>query len=243
MGFLERHPLLIKLFLRPLANFPIISKKLMVIPRAFMGATAFEIHDVDLKNGRISIGGVDEVMTGSKLIHFMHTVIASSVGEEEKNRIMYELGRNTCLWEVSEAIKHGKWAPSVLVPLIFNSRILDELETNPAMALFFQRTMNKMTHIISNEGGWGQLEFDFTSRPMKVMLTNSQEAGWIGKSDKPVCWYFTGIVAGYGSAISGEALTAREVACAATGAPKCVFELTRPAKNQVPPGNKNAQPT
>ena len=74
------------------------------------------------------------------------------------------------------------------------------------------------------------LEFDFASNPMKVMLTNSQEARWMGKSDKPVCWYFTGIVAGYGSAISGEALTAREVACAATGAPKCVFELIRPGK-------------
>jgi predicted hydrocarbon binding protein len=233
MGFLERHPILIRIFLRPLANFPFISKKMMVIPRAFMGATAFEIHDVDLKNGRIAIGGVDEVITGSKLIHLMHTVIASSVGDDEKNRIMYELGEKTCRWEVSEAIKHGKWAPSVLMPLIFNSRILDEIQNDPAMALFFHRTMNMMTRIISNEGGWGLLEFDFNSNPMKVMLTNSQEARWIGKSDKPVCWYFAGIVAGYGSAISGEALTAREIACSAAGAPKCVFELIRPAKEDV----------
>jgi len=38
--FLERHPLLVRLFLKPVANAPYLSKKLMVLPGAYMGATA-----------------------------------------------------------------------------------------------------------------------------------------------------------------------------------------------------------
>ena len=57
MEFLEAHPRLVRLFLRPVSRLPLLSQKLMVLPRAFMGSTAFEIHDVDLERGRIGIGG------------------------------------------------------------------------------------------------------------------------------------------------------------------------------------------
>jgi predicted hydrocarbon binding protein len=62
---------------------------------------------------------------------------------------------------------------------------------------------------------------------MRVLLSNSQEASWLGPCDKPVCHLYTGIVAGYASAISGEELRAHEVECKAMGAPKCVFEIDR----------------
>jgi hypothetical protein len=45
MEFLERHPLLVRGFLRPLSRVPVFSRRLKVLPRAFKGNTAFDIHD------------------------------------------------------------------------------------------------------------------------------------------------------------------------------------------------------
>lgn len=45
MEFLERHPLLVRGFLRPLSRVPVFSRRLKVLPRAFMGNTDFDIHD------------------------------------------------------------------------------------------------------------------------------------------------------------------------------------------------------
>ena len=84
-----------------------------------------------------------------------------------------------------------------------------------------------MSRLITDEGGWGHLEFDLDSSPIRVKLSNSQEAAWLGRSDKPVCKLYAGIVAGYASTITGEKVNAREVACAAMGAPECVFEIIK----------------
>ncbi len=227
MDFAGRHPLLIKALLRPVANAPLLGKRMMVFPRAFMGASAFEIHDVDLKAGRIGIGGVEEIMAGAKIIHLLHDTLAERVGEMEKNEALYEMGRRLCEWEVTQALEGGRWAPAALTPLIHNANLLEEVQSDPAMARFFGNVMKMMSKLITDEGGWGHLEFDFSSFPLKVMLTNSQEARWLGPSDKPVCRFYAGIVAGYAGAISGEKLVAKETECAAMGATQCVFEITR----------------
>ncbi len=233
MDFLEKHPLLVKTLFRPLANAPVLGRRLKVMPRAFMGSTAFEIHDVDLEKGRIGIGGVEEMMAGSKIIELLHSVLAERLGEDEKNRALYELGVKLCTWEVSQSLEGGRWAPAALVPLMMNGEILDEVQRNPLMARFFQNVMNKVSRLITDEGGWGHLEFDLSSFPLKVILSNSQEAQWMGPSDRPVCHFYAGIVAGYAGTISGEALTAREVACKAAGVPNCVFELVRSSRETV----------
>lgn len=225
MDFLEKHPLLVRIFLRPLTKIPWLSKKMMVLPRAYMGATAFEIHDVDLKAGRIGIGGVEEIMAGAKIIHLLHTTLAARMPEAEKQQALYDMGVALCTWEVTQALQGGRWAPSFLVPLIANSRILDEVRTDPLIARFFQKTMNMMSRLITDEGGWGHLEFDFSADPMRVMLFNSQEARWLGPADKPVCHFYAGIVAGYAGTISGRTIKVREVECRAVGADKCVFHL------------------
>jgi bacteriochlorophyll 4-vinyl reductase len=227
MALLERHPRFVRWFLRPFANAPLLGRRMKVLPRAFLGATAFEIHDVDLATGRIGIGGVEEIMAGSKIVELLHTVLADRMGEEEKNRTLYELGRKLCRWEVTQSLEHGKWAPAQLVPLIMNAEILDEIQRNPWMARFFQKVMNRISRLITDEGGWGHLEFDLSSFPLKVTLTHSQEAAWLGRSETPVCHFYAGIVAGYAGAISGEDLLAREVSCRAMGAPHCEFELVR----------------
>ncbi len=229
MEALERRPVLVRLFLKPLANAPLLSKRLPVLMRAFMGAGAFEIHDVDRQNGRIGIGGVEEIMTGAVIIELLHTVLGRRLGEEEKNRTLYELGVALCTWEVTQSLAHNRWVPRVLVPLIVNRGIIDEVQQDPLMARFFTLTMNMVSRLITDEGGWGHLDFDFSTLPLKVSLTNSQEARWLPGSDKPVCHFYAGIVAGYASAISGLDLYAEEVACASMGAPQCVFHVHRAA--------------
>ena len=218
-----------RIFLRPLANAPFLAKRMKVLVRAYLGATAFDIHDVDLKNGRIAIGGVEEIMAGAKLIHLLHTVLADRLGEEQKNAALYEIGVNLCKWEVSQSMNGGRWVPGTLAPLIMSSTIIDEVQSDPVMARFFNKSMDMVSRLITDEGGWGHLDFDFSTLPMKVILSNSQEAAWLSGSTQPVCHFYAGIVAGYASAISGEDMQAREATCRATGAPHCVFHVTRAA--------------
>ncbi|OGO06240.1 MAG: 4-vinyl reductase [Chloroflexi bacterium RBG_13_56_8b] len=227
METLEKHPLFARLVLRPLSKAPFLKKKLMVLIKAFMGATAFEIHDVDLKRGRIGIGGVEEIIFGSKIIEQLHKVLESRLSEDEKNQALYELGYNLCRWEVSTALEGGQWAPGILVPLIANSTIVDDVRSDPHLARFFLKVMGMISRLITDEGGWGHLEFELQSKPLRVLLSNSQEAAWLGPSEKPVCHLYAGIVAGYTSAISGEELHAREVSCKAMGEPCCTFEIDR----------------
>lgn len=227
MGLLDRYPQLVRTFLSPVANAPLLSNYIKVLPRAFMGATAFEIHKVDIPGGRISIGGVDEVIFSSKFIELFHKVIAEHCNEDEKNRILYDIGRQGGNWEVSEAIRHGRWAPRVLVQIIEDGKLIDSVRSDPAMARLFGMAMKMIMRLIINEGGWGASEIELGARPIRVTLANSQEARWLGPATKPVCYISAGVIAGYTSRMLKEELHAREVACAAMGAPHCVFEIDR----------------
>jgi hypothetical protein len=95
------------------------------------------------------------------------------------------------------------------------------------MARFFNHIEGMVTRLILNEGGWGHIEFDLASRPMKVRLHNSQEARYLGPAEKPVCQFFTGFIAGHASSLLGERVEAREMSCSATGVPYCTFEIDR----------------
>lgn len=224
---LEKHPLFVRIFLRPIANAPFLSRKFKVMIRAFMGSTAFEIHDVDVVNGRISIGGVDEMLFGSEFIQILHEAFGSIVSEEEKERVLYDIGFKACYYEGEEALKKGLWSPKTLVPLIYNSEIMDRVRSDPRMARFFNHIERMVTRLILNEGGWGHVDFDFESRPIKVELYNSQEARYLGPSEKPVCQFFTGFIAGHASSLLGETVEAREVSCQAMGEACCTFEIDR----------------
>lgn len=230
MELLERFPLLSRLVLRPAANIPLLKDRMKVLTRAYMGATAFEIHDVDPKEGSIAIGGVEEVMFGRKIVHLLHTVLAERLGEEAKNEALYEMGVQLCKWEVTQALQSGRWAPRHLEPLILDARILDEVERSPVMARFFEKVLGMMSRLITDEGGWGHLEFDVTSSPFRVYLYNSQEARWLSPSTRPVCHFYRGIVAGYASTLTGEDVHVEETACMASGASHCIFTVERPSR-------------
>lgn len=227
MEFLEKNSQWLNTLTRPLANLPFIADRMPVLMRAYLGATAFEIHDVDLRKGRIGIGGVEEIMAGSKIIELLHTTLGEKLGEAEKHTALYDFGEKLCRWEFSESLRHNRWVPEVLVPLIMNKTILDDIETDPQLARFMEVTMNMVSKLITDEGGWGHLDFQFSSKPMRVTLTNSQEANWFRGSKEPVCHFYAGIIAGYTGQVSGEKLQVKEISCAATGAEKCTFEVHR----------------
>ena len=95
------------------------------------------------------------------------------------------------------------------------------------MARFFNHIERMVTRIILNEGGWGHIDFDFKTKPISVKLYNSQEARYLGPSEKPVCQFFTGFIAGHASSLFGETVEAREIGCSACGEPCCTFEIDR----------------
>jgi len=226
MSVLDRHGPCLWPLLRPIANAPCVARLLPVLPRAWMGATAFELHDVDVRRGRIGIGGVDEIMWSSKFLGLYHEVLADRLGEQGKNEVLYEVGREGGRWEVEEALKHGRWVPKSLARLIRREGVVDLLRRDPGLARFFSLSTKMVFRLIINEGGWGTVdEVDFAATPIRVVHGNSQEARWVGPSDEPACHLSRGVVAGYASGILGEELHATEVECKAAGARHCVYEL------------------
>ena len=233
MDFSDKHPRLMRYGLRPIANAPGLSSRLPVMVRAYMGATSFDIHDVDVKNGRYGIGGVDEIMFGSELLRVLHEVLGR-MGSDEQKRALYDIGFLTGYYEAKDAIRKGRWAPRVLVPLITSAGLLERVRSDPLMARFLNKVLATESRIIINEGGWGSVEeFDFSTSPLRAVLANSQEAAWMGPSYGPVCHYFAGGAAGHASAITGEFFEGREVECAAAGAPRCVFEMTPAVESEA----------
>lgn len=229
MRFSDSHPLA-RRCLRPLASVPGLSSRLPLMFRAYMGATSFDLHDVDVARGRIGIGGVDEIMFGSELLWVLHRVL-ERMGSAERDRALYDIGFLTGYFEAKDAIRKGRWAPAALAGLITDAGLLDRVRSDPAMADFFDGVVKMEARIILNEGGWGNItEFDYGATPIRVVLENSQEVAWLGPSDRPVCKYFAGGAAGHVSAITSLMFEGREVECAATGAARCVFEAV-PARD------------
>ena len=114
------------------------------------------------------------------------------------------------------------------VDLVETAGTIDTLRRDPKMARFFTLAMKMVLRLIINEGGWGTVdEMDFTATPIRVTMSNSQEARWGGPSDKTTCAIATGVFAGYTSRILGEELHAKEIECQAMGAQRCVFEIDR----------------
>ena len=227
MSFLDCHPHLVRWGLRPIAKLPFLSNKLKLLFRAFMGVPALELHDTDVIEGRLRFGGVDEQIFSSKYIEVFHTVLTSRIGAEEKNQILYEIGCKGAAWEVPKALEMGQWAPKKLIDLIFQDDMIDLVRVDPKMARLIDLVLKMVFRLIMNEGGWGPLRIDLRSSPMRAIMENTPESVWLGPSDKPVCYLAAGIIAGHMQGFFGETLDVREVACRATGAAHCVFEIDR----------------
>lgn len=105
------------------------------------------------------------------------------------------------------------------------------------MARFFGKVLTMMSRLITDEGGWGHLDFEVGQGPLRVHLSGSQEARWLGPADQPVCHFYRGIVAGYAGTLSGEDVHVEEIACHATGAARCTFLVGRCGPTVIFSGN------
>ncbi len=75
--------------------------------------------------------------------------------------------------------------------------------------------------IAFNTSGWGTMEFLDEGR---IQVRDSALAGRI-RSRKPVCHPLAGYIAGFLEAAWGKKVKVKEVACAASGAEACLFEV------------------
>jgi len=74
--------------------------------------------------------------------------------------------------------------------------------------------------------GWGIWRFtrDGEDR-LSLSVDNSPFAAGFGDSDMPVCAAIRGMLEAVGGLVYGADMAASETACAATGAPRCTFDL------------------
>jgi uncharacterized protein len=225
--FLGKHPLLVEKVLRRIANLPLSRKYLKVIVRAFMGATAFDCHLVDVEKGRVNFSGVEEIIMPAVMVKIQRQVLAEILGEEEAEKAFYEMGYEGMYREMSYGIGEGRWIPGFSASLINETGSADKFRSDPSLGRMIEESTALMLRLIAMEGGWGNVASNILEEPIKVTVKNSPEARWLGPSDKPVCHMFAGVSAGNTSFINGVKYRARETSCMAMGAPCCVFELEK----------------
>lgn len=76
------------------------------------------------------------------------------------------------------------------------------------------------------ELGWGTWSAERTASGVAITVRNSPFAAGYGRSQTPVCSAIAGMATAVGRLVIGDdEVAAREVACAACGAPACRFEI------------------
>jgi predicted hydrocarbon binding protein len=80
--------------------------------------------------------------------------------------------------------------------------------------------------------GWGQWRFEPAAAALRLVVGNSPFAAGFGPSGHPVCAPIAGMLQAVGRVCFDADVTSVELACAACGAPACVFEATVRAGGQ-----------
>ncbi|QPC94720.1 V4R domain-containing protein [Mesorhizobium sp. INR15] len=75
--------------------------------------------------------------------------------------------------------------------------------------------------------GWGRWTFDHRETRLQLTVQNSPFAAGYGRATHPVCQAISGMVTAVARlALDRDDVAARETACAACGAPACIFEAS-----------------
>jgi len=224
--FLERHPLLVRNVLRHIANAPVLRRYLWVGIKGFMGASAFDCHVIDAANGVVDFGGVKETFYPTCMSTIMRETLVQKVGEEKAEEVIRKIARESVYMEVKFGVE-GHWYPRQFLAFVGDPSALDTMRSNPDLLRLVSKGLNLTNRYIHDEGGYGCIEMDLTVDPIRLTITNSLSARLAGRSDRPVCAASCGMMEGAMSYMLGGDFRAREIECAAMGAPRCVFELNR----------------
>ncbi|MDI6873560.1 V4R domain-containing protein [Candidatus Solincola sp.] len=223
--FLDRHPRLVRSLLRPIANAPLLRRYLWVGIRGFMGASAFDCHVIDASNGVVDFGGVKETFYPSCMTTIMRETLVQKVGEEKAEEVIRRIARESVYMEVKFGTE-GRWFPRRFLSFMGDSSALEAIRSDPHLLRLVTKGLHLTNRFIHDEGGYGRIEVDLAADPIRITITNSLSARLAGRSDRPVCAASCGMMEGAISYMLGRNFRAREVQCAAMGAPRCVFELS-----------------
>ncbi len=224
--FLERHPVMVRVFLRPVANAPVMRDLLPVVVRAFMGASAFDCHVVDRERGWVVFGEVKETIHPALFTRVFFETLLQELGEKEGKDAIKEIARESLFQEVKMGVE-GKHVPGIIKPMIGNPATLEAVRSDPDLLRLAEKGMNMVIRLIGDEGGWGRIRGRQRQAPITATLENTLDVRYLEPSPEPVCAEYIGLVEGVASYITGQQCRAREVECQGSGAPRCVFEVER----------------
>lgn len=228
---LEARPTLRRWLGRAVAAAP-GSRRLPNSVRAFLGQTAFDLHDVDLARGEIGLFGVREVLFSAHWIGLLHEELGAALGPDDKDRLLYNVGERGARSETRDALATMGWMPAAFARVLRDGTLLEVARADPDVARFVDHVVRRISHLTITEGGWGHVAaYDLTATPIRVELADSIEAKVCGRSERPTCALTTGGIAGQLHAVLGRPVHAREVRCRAVGAgpaagARCEFEVT-----------------
>lgn len=222
--FLDRHPRLVRHLLRPLANAPLLGRHLWVGIRGFMGASAFDCHVIDTASGTVDFGGVKETFYPSCITTIMRETLDRKLGRESAEEVIRKIARESVYMEVKFGVE-GRWFPRRFLSFVGDPDALQAMRKDPDLLRLVSKGLDLTNRFIHDEGGYGHIAVDLAAEPIRVTITNSLAARLAGRSDRPVCAASCGMMEGAMSYMLGKNFHAREVECAAMGAPRCVFEL------------------
>lgn len=224
--FLDEHPWLVRHLLRHISNAPVVRRYLWVAIRGFMGSSAFDCHVVDARKGRVVFGGVKEIFYPSCISKYIQEALERKVGAEEAEEIIRRMAAEAVYQEVKFGAE-GKWFPKLFLSFLGDPTALDMIRSDPDMLRLIEKGMGLMNRFIHDEGGYGCIQLHLAEDPIRVTIANSLPVRLAENPDGPTCSSSCGMMEGAMGYIHGEAFHAAEVECAAMGAPRCVFELTR----------------
>lgn len=224
--FLDNHPWLVRNVLRRIANAPLVRSYLWVAIRGFMGSSAFDCHVVDAENGRVIFGGVKEIFYPSCISKYIQNTLVEKVGAEKADEILRKVAAEAVYQEVKFGAE-GNWFPGFFLSFLGDPSALDAIRSHPDLLSLIGKGVGLMNRFIHDEGGYGHIELDLAEDPIRVTITNSLPVRLVENPDRPMCSSSCGMMEGAMEYMYGEPFRAEEVECAALGAPRCVFELTR----------------
>lgn len=222
--FLDRHPLITRRLLRPIANAPWLRRHLWVGIRGFMGASAFDCHVIDAANGTVDFGGVKETFYPSCITTIMRQTLANKLGREGAEETIRRIARESVYMEVKFGVE-GRWFPKRSLSFAGDPDALRAMREEPELLRLVAKGLSLTNRFIHDEGGYGRIEVDLAAEPIRVTIDNSLSARLAGHSDEPVCAASCGMIEGAMSYLLGREFHAEEVECAAMGATRCVFEV------------------
>lgn len=235
IDFTRNHPRLSRAALFFLDLLPGLRRLPCTTTRLYLGGRALDDYDVDLEGGKIRLAGLEWRIHGSEYIEITHRVLGRKMGTEKARRTVYEVAFQT-MQESLERLDYGNLFPSFAIPLVREPLNRIRLGSDQELTRLHREMESALLRLCFSELGWGNPEFDHFPIPSKVTLRHSVEVDWISRAqdpyweglrDEPVCYAFAGMLAGFVSHIAGERYEAREMECAVTGSPSCVFTLEK----------------